>query len=160
MSANGIGRLIAGAAGRVWDRRSAVSVAVLIGLSMPAAPALADDAQVIEQMKEQIQDLQIKINALVEAQKKMQDTQDKAAPPKGTAQVVSGSDKVKLAISGQIDRGLMVFDDSHQTNFFNVDNAISSTRLRFIGEVVPDDDLKLNANLEFDLRSNASDRID
>jgi predicted porin len=54
----------------------------------------------------------------------------------------------------------MVFDDSHQTNFFNVDNAISSTRLRFIGEVVPDDDLKLNANLEFDLRSNASDRID
>jgi len=133
---------------------------MMAGLLLAGAPALADDAAVIEQMKAQIEELQKKIEALEDAQKKIQETQEKAAPPKGSAQVVNGSDKVKLAISGQIDRGLLVFNDSHQTNLFNVDNGISSTRLRFIGEVVPDDDLKLNANLEFDLRSNASDRID
>jgi len=118
-------------------------------------PQLGDGAP-----NEKITDWLIKINALIEAQKKMQETQDKGAPPKGSAQVVNGSDKVKLTVSGQIDRGVMVFNDSHQTNLFNVDNAISSTRLRFVGEVIPNDDLKLNTNLEFDLRSNASDRID
>jgi porin-like protein len=143
-------------------RCSSVSVAAVIALMLASAPTRADDAQqqTIQKMQEQIQDLQIKLNALIAAQKATDATVQKQQPPKGSAQVVNGSDKVKLTVSGQIDRGLLVFDDSHQTNLFNVDNDISSTRLRFIGEVVPDDDLKLNANLEFDLRSNSSSNID
>ncbi len=160
MSANGMGRPAAGAGGRGWVWRSAASVAVIVGLSTPGAPARADDTRVIEQMKEQIQDLQIKINALLDAQKKMQDAQQKAAPAKGANQVVNGTDKIKLAISGQIDRGVLYFDDGAENNFFNVDNGNSSTRIRFIGTAKPDDDLTISTNLEFDLRSNASDRID
>src|SRR5262245_54185707 len=154
------GRSLAGVVGRA-RRFSSASVAAIIALMLASGPTRADDAQqqTIQKMQEQIQDLQIKLNALIAAQKATDAAMQKQQPPKGAAQVVNGSDKVKLTISGQIDRGIMLFNDSHQTNYFNVDNAISSTRLRFIGEVVPDDDLKLNANLEFDLRSNASDRI-
>src|SRR5499433_2405543 len=155
------GRPLGGVDGRA-RRFSTVSVAAVIALMLASGPTRADDAQqqTIQKMQEQIQDLQIKLNALIAAQKATDAAVQKQQPPKGAAQVVNGSDKVKLTVSGQIDRGLLVFDDSHQTNLFHVDNDISSTRLRFIGEVVPDDDLKLNANLEFDLRSNASDRID
>jgi hypothetical protein len=71
MSANKMGRPAAGVSGCGWAWRGAAAVAVIVGLSMPGAPARADDTQVIEQMKEQIQDLQIKINALLDAQKKM-----------------------------------------------------------------------------------------
>src|SRR5262245_60044750 len=155
------GRSLAGVVGRA-RRFSSASVAAIIALMLASGPTRADDAQqqTIQKMQEQIQDLQIKLNALIAAQKATDAAVQKQQPPKGSAQVVNGSDKVKLTISGQIDRGLLLFDDSHQTNLFNVDNDISSTRLRFIGEVVPDDDLKLNANLEFDLRSNSSSRID
>jgi len=146
--------------GAGWTWRSAAAVAVIVGLSMPGVPARADDTQVIEQMKEQIQDLQIKINALVEAQKNMQGAQQKAVPAKGTNQVVNGTDKIKLAISGQIDRGALYFDDGAENNLFNVDNGNSTTRIRFIGTAKPDDDLTISTNLEFDLCSNASDRID
>jgi predicted porin len=65
-----------------------------------------------------------------------------------------------LAISGQIDRGVLYFDDGAENNLFNVDNGNSTTRIRFIGTAKPDDDLTISTNLEFDLRSNASDRID
>ena len=151
-----------GAKGNTRPQRSIGPAAMALALLIAAAPAKADDSQVIEQMKQQIRDLQKKLDEVIAAQKKSDEQLQKVAapPPKNTANVVNGSDKVKLSISGQVDRGLMLFDDSHQTNLFNVDNGISSTRLRFIGEANPTDDLKVNANLEFDFRSNASDRID
>src|SRR5262245_55700227 len=98
MSAKKSGCPVTGAGATGWAWRSAVSVAVVAGLSMAGGSARADDAQTIQQMQEQIQDLQIKINALVEAQKKMQEMQDKGTPPKGSAPVYNGSDKVKLTV--------------------------------------------------------------
>jgi hypothetical protein len=48
--------------------------------------------------------------------------------------VSSGSKNVRLAISGQINRGVLFTDDGDSTDIFHVDNDNSSTRFRFVGE--------------------------
>ena len=70
--------------------------------------------------------------------------------------MVSGNDKVKLAISGQINRALLVSEDGEQTKFFFVDNDNSSSRLHFEGTGEINDDLSVGAVLEAELRSNST----
>lgn len=116
MAENASERPSLGAVGRMSLRRSAISVAAVSGLLMAANPVHADDSQVIEQMKAQIQELQKKLDDVIAAQKKTEEQQQKAATTSGPAPIVNGNSKLKLTVSGQIDRGLLVYDDSHQTN--------------------------------------------
>lgn len=70
----------------------------------------------------------------------------------------SGSKNVRLAISGQINRGVLIADDGDDTNIYNVDNGNSSTRFRFIGEA---DMGKWTAGTRFEaqFKSNPSDEV-
>ena len=63
-------------------------------------------------------------------------------------------DKVKLTVSGQVNRGILYADDGEQTDVFHVDNDNSSTRVRFVGEAKPHDNLTIGANIEVQFESN------
>jgi len=73
-----------------------------------------------------------------------------AATPKTAmpATVTSGGDRVKLSISGQINRAVNVANDGYSTNIYQVDNDASNSRVRLIGAAKMSDDLTLGGRLE------------
>jgi len=79
-----------------------------------------------------------------------------APQPVAAAPVSSGGDKIKLSLSGQIDRAEIYGDDGISNNFRNVDNIISSTRFRFVGEGRVTPETTLGTNLEMEIRANPS----
>ncbi len=68
------------------------------------------------------------------AEKAMDTAQNSASKGASDPVVTSGSEKVRLAISGQINRGVLFADDGDSSDIFHVDNDNSSTRFRFTGE--------------------------
>jgi hypothetical protein len=70
--------------------------------------------------------------------------------------ISSGMDQVRLSISGQVNRGLMLVDDGGSTSLFNIDNNASSSRLRAIGEAQPMDRVTVGGALEVEFRVNNS----
>lgn len=118
--------------------------------------------QIIEQQQEQlkqqadrlssqsgtIEALMGRVDQLEEVSSQTQaiatEAQSTAAQAIGTAQqpaegvlpektVTSGNEKVKLAISGQVNRAVNIVDDGDETDAFFVDNDTSNTRVRFVG---------------------------
>lgn len=74
----------------------------------------------------------------------------------GKPAVTSGNKKVRLSLSGQVNRGLLFVDDGEETEVHNVDNDASSTRIRFIGEADASDTLTVGAAIEVQLESNST----
>lgn len=71
---------------------------------------------------------------------------DMKAASAGT--IVSGSDRIKLSISGQINRAVNFVDDGYSAKIYHVDNAASNTRFRLAGTARVSDDLSLGSRLE------------
>src|SRR4029077_15830838 len=61
-----------------------------------------------------------------------------------------------VSLSGQVDRALIYGDDGKSNAFRNVDNIISSTRFRFVGEGRVTPETTLGTNLEMEIRANPS----
>ena len=70
--------------------------------------------------------------------------------------VSSGNTGVNLSLSGQVNRGLLFYDDGEKTDLRNVDNDNSSTRVRFVGKANFDEDISLGTNIEVQFESNSS----
>jgi hypothetical protein len=70
--------------------------------------------------------------------------------------VSSGQPRVKLAISGQVNRAVNVIDDGKNTTAYFVDNDNSNTRVRFVGTAKATDDLTIGSRLEMAMTSNES----
>lgn len=73
--------------------------------------------------------------------------------------VTSGKSGVKLAISGQVNRGVLFVDDGAKTHAIHVDNDNSSTRVRFVGEGRLDEEFKVGAAVEVQFESNSSGSV-
>jgi hypothetical protein len=79
--------------------------------------------------------------------------------PVAAAPISSGGDKVKLSLSGQVDRALLYGNDGKSSALRNVDNIISSTRFRLLGEARPfGDSTTVGTNLEMEIRPNLSNQ--
>ena len=77
--------------------------------------------------------------------------------PVAAAPISSGGDKIRLSLSGQIDRALLYGNDGKSSALRNVDNIISSTRFRLLGEARPfADSTTVGTNLEMEIRPNLS----
>jgi hypothetical protein len=74
----------------------------------------------------------------------------------GTNPVAAGNPVVRLSLSGQVDRQLLYGDDGHAREIRNVDNNISSTRFRFIGESWINPQTSAGAYIELEIRPNSS----
>ena len=79
-----------------------------------------------------------------------------APPAVAAAPVAAGADKVRISLSGQINRAIIYGNDGKSSNFRNVDNSISSTRVRLLGEGRVTPETSVGTNLEMELRQNPS----
>ncbi len=122
--------------------------------------------RLIKQQQQQLESLQQQLNQLkqtaTDAQSQAEEAKSVAQEAKTTAQapvektVTSGQERVKLAISGQVNRAVNLIDDGKNTELYFVDNDTSNTRVRFVGTAKATDDLTLGSRLEFAVTSNES----
>ena len=73
--------------------------------------------------------------------------------------VTSGQDRIKLSISGQINRMINIADDGVSAEVFFVDNDNSSSRFRFVGVGKLNEDLSVGAVMEMETESNSSAEV-
>ena len=74
--------------------------------------------------------------------------------------VSSGNDGVNLAVSGQVNRALLLADEGDRSRIFHVDNDNSATRVCWAGTGQLDDDFTAGAIVEVEFKSNTSSAID
>lgn len=86
------------------------------------------------------------------------ETAQQAAEPAGDGKTViaSGNEKLKLTVSGQINRAANMVDDGDETDFYFVDNDVSNTRVRFVGTGDLGDGTTLGSVLEIAFSPNNS----
>ncbi len=82
-----------------------------------------------------------------------------AANQHESAGVTSGTDSIKLSVSGQVNRGVLYVDDGADDQFFHVDNDNSSTRLRFVGSGSFSEDISVGTIIEVQFESNSTANI-
>jgi hypothetical protein len=73
--------------------------------------------------------------------------------------VTSGNDKIKLAISGQLNRAVVVANDGYNNTLYHVDNTVSNSRIRFVGTAKASDDLTLGTRLEVAISPDRSSAV-
>jgi hypothetical protein len=124
--------------------------------------------RLIKQQQQQLESLQEQLNQLkqtaTDAQTQAKEAMSVAEQAQRTERevektVTSGQDRVKLAISGQVNRAVNLIDDGKNTDLYFVDNDTSNTRLRFVGTAKATDDLTLGSRLEYAVTSNESSEV-
>ena len=85
-------------------------------------------------------------------------TMREAAPGRESAKAVSSdnSDKIKLAISGHVNRAVNVADDGDDTKAYFVDNDVSNSRVRFVGTGAVTENTTLGSRMELAFSPNNS----
>jgi predicted porin len=156
-------------------------VGLLIAFQLPFAGTAFSaggtvDAKTVERLenliKAQQQQLELLQQEVAELKKVTADAQTQAMSAKAVADemktaslvtvekaVTSGSDKVKLAISGQVNRAMNVVDDGDDTEAYFVDNSASGSRFRLVGTAVLNDDLTLGTRMELGFAPNSSSKV-
>ena len=126
-------------------------IAVVLGLGIQTAAA-----QTVEDLRRQIEQLNKRLDQVEEKEKAK-----KASAAKDKS-VSSGGDKIKLELSGQVNRGVLFVDNGDTSDVFHVDNDNSSTRVRFIGSGELNEDVTVGTQIEvqFESNSTADIRID
>lgn len=82
------------------------------------------------------------------------------AAQNGTSRVVtSGQERVKLAVSGQVNRAVNMVDDGNNTKAYFVDNDASNSRIRFVGTAKTTDEVTLGSRIEFAFAPNDSSTV-
>ncbi|MEJ2197689.1 MAG: hypothetical protein P8X54_03870, partial [Desulfuromonadales bacterium] len=145
----------------------ALLLAVQGTLSTPvSAEPVTVDSKTIERLENLINNQQKQLEALQQEVNQLKQQQIQPPAVSGTVQgpavappakvVTSGEDKVKLAISGQINRAINIADDGDKTDAYFVDSDVSNTRVRFVGTALINEDLTLGTKLELAFAPNES----
>ena len=126
--------------------------------------------RLIKEQQQQLESLQQQVNQLkktaTEAQTEAKEAKSVAKEAKMTAQtpvekvVTSGQERVKLSISGQVNRAVNVVDDGKSTRAYFVDNDNSESRVRFVGTARATDDLTIGSKIELSIAPNKAGEVD
>ena len=149
---------------RVATRRLATCVAgaaVLLALMSSEGLAQGDDERLkelellIEEQRARmvaqqilLEDLQREVAVLAE--------NAGAAPAEPSGAISLGDERVKLALYGQVNRGVLYYDDGNEEDIRHVDNDASSTRIGFNGSIEIADDMKIGTTIEVQFESNST----
>ena len=156
-------------------------VGLLIAFQLPFAGTAFSaggtvDVKTVERLenliKAQQQQLEMLQQEVAELKKTTADAQTQAMSAKAVADemktaslvtvekaVTSGSDKVKLVLSGQINRAMNIVDDGDDTEAYFVDSDASNSKFRLVGTVKVDDDLTIGTRMEMALAPNESSDV-
>jgi hypothetical protein len=125
----------------------------------------------IKEQQEQLQYLQQQVNqskkAAAEAQTEAKEAKSVAEEAKTTVQppvekVVTsdGGERVKLAISGWVNRAVNIVDDGKSTDAYFVDNDNSESRVRFVGTAKATYGLTIGSTIELSIAPNKAGEVD
>ncbi len=122
----------------------------LMGVIEAQEQQLQQQAHTLEMLKRQVQD-----------QGMTQPTEVPEAIPayKQPGVVKSGKERIKLTLSGQVNRGVLFTDDGQDSDIFHVDNDNSSTRVRFVGKGRVSDDFSIGTQMEVQFESNSTANV-
>jgi cell division protein FtsL len=125
--------------------------------------------RLIKEQQQQLESLQQQVKQLkqtaTEAQTQAKEAKSVAEEVKTTVVtpvkkgVTSGQERVKLAISGQVNRAVNMVDDGKNTKAYYVDNDASNSRVRFVGTAKATDDLTLGSRIEVAIAPNESSEV-
>jgi hypothetical protein len=125
--------------------------------------------RLIREQQQQLESLQQQVNQLkqkdTDAQTQGKKAKFVAEASKTTVQapveraVTSGQKRVKLAISGQVNRAVNIADDGKNTEAYYVDNDASNSRVRFVGTAKATDDLTIGSRIEVAIAPNESSEV-
>ncbi len=79
-----------------------------------------------------------------------------AAPEAIDDAVTAGTDTARLEIYGQVNRGILFYDDGNKDDIRHVDNDASSTRIGLQASVTPNEDLAIGTVVEVQFESNSN----
>ncbi len=74
--------------------------------------------------------------------------------------VTSGEERVKLSVSGWVNRMVSIIDDGKDNEAYFVDNDNSESRVNFVGTAKIDDDLTLGSRIELTIAPNKAGSVD
>jgi len=128
------------------------------------AQQLDSQAQTIEALSARVEQLErnsaetqaIASEAQATAAQAIDTAQQTVASAAPAASVTSGNERVKLAISGQVNRAVNLADDGDKTKAYFVDNDVSNTRVRFEGTAGITDATTLGSTVEVAFSPNNS----
>jgi hypothetical protein len=123
----------------------------------------------INSQQKQLDALQQEVNQLKQAttaaQSQASEAKTIAAAAKATVQspadkvVTSGEERVKIVVSGQINRAINVAGDGDKTKTYFVDNDASNSKFRLVGTAKINDDLTMGTRLEVAIAPNESSQV-
>lgn len=129
------------------------------------AAQLQGQAEQIRQQADQLQKLQQQVSNLLH--KTAEQPSDPVAltkpepafrqPP--PAVVAPGNDRIKLTLSGQINRAINVVSDGSGTSVYHVDNNVSNSRFRLTGAAELSNELTLGTRLEMAFTADESSKV-
>jgi Sec-independent protein translocase protein TatA len=121
----------------------------------------------LDAQRQLLQKLQIQIESLATEAEKTVQAPVSATDKKSTKQAPFDKDvpsdvekRVKLAISGQVNRAVNVVDDGKSTRAYFVDNDNSESRVRFVGTARATDDLTIGSKIELSIAPNKAGEVD
>jgi hypothetical protein len=82
------------------------------------------------------------------------------APPPDKVVTSGGGKRVKLAISGQVNRAVNIVDDGKSAEAYYVDNDNSESRVRFVGTAKATDNLTIGSKIELAIAPNKAGEVD
>lgn len=128
-----------------------------------AAQEVEELRQLIELQRQQLEAMEQRLQELEQDsfREKFLEGIEPPTPPVVAAEsaVRSGETGIDLVISGQINRMVTLADDGDSIKVYNVDNANSSSRVRFIGRGQTDAGITVGTLLEAELTSNSSSDV-
>jgi cell division protein FtsB len=121
-----------------------------------------EQQQQLESLQQQVKQLK---QAATDAQTQAKEAKSVAEEAKSTVVapvekgVTSGQERVKLIISGQVNRAVNMTDDGKNTKAYYVDNDVTNSRVRFVGTAKATDDLTLGSRIEVAIAPNESSDV-
>lgn len=117
-------------------------------------PAVADSDSNVSALRKQVQDLLKRIDKLEKKSERSEKSSSRNSPT-----VSSGQKNVSVRISGHVNRAVMAVHDGDRSRVKHVDNAHSSSRLRFDTKAKLNKDVKVGARWEIGIGANSGSKI-
>ena len=159
--------------------RPLLIASVILALNVLAIPVFAENSTNVHELKQVIETQQKQLDALqkqlAEQGKLIQqllvkepspatETSAKdavaASPAPKDKVVTSGEERVKLSISGYVNRAVNLVDDGKDNKAYFVDNDNAESRINLVGTAKIDEDLTLGSRIELTIAPNKASNVD
>lgn len=151
-------------------RMFCLSIALTFFIIFTSNPALADNKAMLERLEKIIQQQQKQIEAQSKAIESLQkqvnelqgetvETREKPMEKKPFEWVSPGSNKAKVKLYGQVNRGVLYVDDGDDETLYQVDNDNSSTRIGILGSIQGSETVDVGTKIEVQFESNSSSEV-